>query len=398
MNQHIKYYLPFLLLLNLNVLSCDDDKTIIEDEPSLAKINITSTETTLLMGASTLLSYETFDENDDKISDLNISWHSTNEKIAVISEGGLLTTHRLGTVEVYASSNSIESNYIAVFVTNEGDGITATGAIPPVDIVFVGDLGSNTDRGEDAPILFHYYVTSDSYPIELKIDISVIIDIPSLELSNHRLFWGGTNFFTLDAPLYLPSYDFFPVPGSLYDIDGNEIDSVEMEIDGDAVIYFEAVVQIGKLLPGNYLIFMEFTERNQAPVNYSFVNPLELMLGAIDVINLIAPGGFVSEQIEIFNLFPTFTWTTTGCKNALRVSEYNQSEHFSPEDALNAGAVLPYPDDGGYFNLGETTSYTYIDGKPLEQNKTYVWQVKKSCRTSSGDADLLSDIWGFTIR
>ncbi|TFB12907.1 hypothetical protein E3V33_03945 [Candidatus Marinimicrobia bacterium MT.SAG.4] len=34
-------------------------------------------------------------------------------------------------------------------------------------------------------------------------------------------------------------------------------------------------------------------------------------------------------------------------------------------------------DDRGYFNLGETTSYTYIDGKPLEQNKTYVWQVKK---------------------
>ncbi|TFB12097.1 hypothetical protein E3V55_02090 [Candidatus Marinimicrobia bacterium MT.SAG.3] len=59
------------------------------------------------------------------------------------------------------------------------------------------------------------------------------------------------------------------------------------------------------------------------------------------------------------------------------MSEYDQSEHFSPEDALNAGAVLPFPDDGGYFNLGETTSYTYIDGKPLEQNKTYVWQVKK---------------------
>ncbi len=152
MNQHIKYYLPFLLLINLIVFSCDDDKTIIEDEPSLAKINITSTETILLMGASTLLSYETFDENDDKIFDLNISWHSTNEKIAVISEGGLLTTHRLGTIEVYASSNSIESDRIMVFVTNEGDGITATGAIPPVDIVFVGDLGSNADRGEDVPI------------------------------------------------------------------------------------------------------------------------------------------------------------------------------------------------------------------------------------------------------
>lgn len=398
MNQHIKYYLLFVLLPNLVVLSCEDSINPVGDGLFIAEITVFSDDSKLLMGEKASFLLEAIDSEGNKMTNPDIQWHTSNEDIALISNNGILSTHDIGSVDVYASADSAVSNRFGVEVTNMGSGIVATGAVIPFEIIYLSDMTFFEPREGGAPAVFHYYLTSDSYPIIVKFSYNIVITIPEINLSDHKYFWFETDFFTLENGLYLPSYDIVYNPGPFYDLAGNEIDSIGLVFAYDEDFDLGDIVKNGILPPGKYVITIEIEEINGESVSYSFDNPMNWVIKDVSSIFLSTPGGVVDEQREIFNLFPTFTWITTGCQNAMRVSEYDQSEHFSPEDALNAGAVLPFPDDGGYFNLGATTSYTYIDGKPLEQNKTYVWQVKKRCRTSSGDADLFSDIWGFTVR
>ena len=398
MNNQIKYYLPFLLLPNLIIFSCEDSVNPVRDGSFIAEITVSSDVSKLLMGEKASFQLEAIDSDGNKITNPDIQWHTSNEGIALISDNGVLSTHDIGNVDVYASADSAVSNKFRVEITNMGSGIVATGAVIPFEIIYLSDLTFFEPREEGAPGVFHYYLTSDSYPIEVKISYNIVMTIPEINLSDHKFFWFDTDYFTLEDGLYIPSYDIVHTPGPFYDLAGNEIDSIGLVFAYDEDFDFGDIINNGMLPPGVYVITIDVEEINGEIVTYSFENPMNWVIEDVSSIFLSTPGGVVEEQRELFNFFPTFTWNSTGCKNALRVSEYDQSEHFSPEDALNAGAVLPFPDNGGYFILGENTAYTYIDGIPLEQNKTYVWQVKKTCKTSSGNQEILSDIWGFTVR
>ena len=387
-----------VLSFNMMVLSCGGDDNPAGDEPIITEIRVSSDTSKLLMGEKTIFTLEAFDTEGNEIENPDIQWHTSNENIAVISNNGIFSTHDIGIATVFASGDEIESNRVSIEVTNLGDGIVATGAIIPYEIVYLDDLTFFKQREEGAPIVFHYYLTSDTYPIRVRVRFNLVMSIPHIGLSNHEFFWFDTDFFTLEAGLYIPSYDIIHDPGPFFDLDGNEIDSIGLVYDYDEDFDHGDIVEKGILPAGTYVITIDVEEINAGTIFYSFDNPMDWIIEDVSSISLLNPGGPDDEQREIFNIFPTFMWSTTGCTNALRVSEYIESEHFTPKDALDAGAVLPFPNDGGYYDLGENTTFIYSTGKSLETNKTYVWRVRKTCNTSSGDAEVFSEIWAFTIR
>ena len=141
-------------------------------------------------------------------------------------------------------------------------------------------------------------------------------------------------------------------------------------------------------------------------------------------LELVAPGGMLDENIEIYSIYPLFQWESsdfmwtdghcTECGYFIRVAEYNRTIHSSIDEAMNDQANLPYPDNGRFYPLpsqlvaagsgrgdlltaNNTFQYPFTDSKPLENGKTYVWQIQKVFPTTSGSELLESNIFVFSI-
>jgi hypothetical protein len=93
---------------------------------------------------------------------------------------------------------------------------------------------------------------------------------------------------------------------------------------------------------------------------------------------------------ETTNVFPLFEFFQDGNRAELVVAEKNPDQ--SREDAITR--VPPMLD----VDLTGQNSFPYAGGRPLEEGKTYVWQVTSKVLGSGGkDIGIASPIWQFTV-
>ena len=284
--------------------------------------------------------------------------------------------------------------------------IRVTELVSPDAIVifYVGDF--NFTNAAANPLIFKYRLSADVYPVKMKIIFGMTATVPSLGLNNDEIFFAETDSFEIFNPVIISNREIDENTSAITDITGESVsfDVIETrQLEGDLQDeLIETVTQSGKLPAGKYILFFKVSS-NSADVDNDFEDKI------IDITNpttldLVGPGGYLSDEVEIFTLFPIFQWESQGCEYSIRVSEYDPAVHSSVEEALNDLSNLPFPDDGTYFagddgdGLESTTlQYPLSGAKQLEYGKTYVWSVKKTCVTTAGDEELNSDIYAFKI-
>ena len=275
-------------------------------------------------------------------------------------------------------------------------------------IFYVGDFDL-TDASSN-PLIFQYRVSADTYPVEVIMQLRMNATVPTLNLTNEQILFALTEPFTITAPITLSNRVIDESTEEIIDEAGNPVDfSVDRTEQLDRSTQdelVEAVTQSGKLPAGVYTfeLLVTSTDASDPPTLYSFENPKILEISNPTTLDLIAPGGSISEELEIFTLFPIFQWESQGCEYFIRLSEYDPTVHSSIEEALNDISNLPFPDDGGYFGgddgegLQSTTlQYPLTGAKELEYGKSYAWSVRKICETTAGPEERNSDIYVFKV-
>ena len=280
----------------------------------------------------------------------------------------------------------------------------------PEDIVIFYVTDFDLDDASGNPRIFEYQLSASSYPQTVKIIFAMNATVPTLGLNNTELLYAETEEFEFFAPIRISNQQIdrntdeirdinnAPVPFNVPTVrDIGDVDPAKK----DALI--DAVEKSGKLPSGAYV----FSFLVQSSTASSVDNPFESKV--IEIINpttldLVGPGSFLEDEVEIFTLFPIFQWESVGCEYFIRVSEYDPAVHSSVEEALNDVASLPFPDDGSYFGgdggggLQSTSlQYPLSGAKLLEYGKTYVWSVKRVCVTTAADEELNSSIFAFKI-
>jgi len=293
---------------------------------------------------------------------------------------------------------------------SSGQTITVNEIVSPdaIRIFYIGDF--SFDDASNNPLIFQYRLTADQYPQELVMQITMKATVLGLDppLQNERILFARTSPFTISAPITISNRNIDKNTEKIFDENGDPVDFSVDETDQldqdrqDELV--KAVTQAGKLPAGVYTFNLEIISLSGATVTLNFENPKILEILNPISLELVGPGSFLEDEVEIFTLFPIFQWESVGCEYFIRVSEYDPAVHSSVEEALNDVASLPFPDDGSYFGgddgagLQSTSlQYPLSGAKLLEYGKTYVWSVKKVCFTTAGDEELNSSIFAFKI-
>jgi hypothetical protein len=92
---------------------------------------------------------------------------------------------------------------------------------------------------------------------------------------------------------------------------------------------------------------------------------------------------------ESANEFPFFEYSYDGDRAILRVAELGENQ--SREDALSRRPLMLETEVSG-------NSFLYSVGRPLENGKSYVWQLSVSQALAGGGvSNVASPIWAFTV-
>ncbi|MDD5765594.1 MAG: hypothetical protein PHW79_05020 [Candidatus Marinimicrobia bacterium] len=290
-------------------------------------------------------------------------------------------------------------------------------------------LDFDFNNGKNSPDFFSYslsYQPNDinGEPIKICIEFEMSADIPSLNLTNSRVFYIKTQPFDFKGEVTISSQDLDMNMKNIYYTDGKpltgiRIDESEFLPKSQRKKIESMIMTFGKLPSGNYMF--NFSILNEAGAmlknqsqTISIANPATL--------DLISPGGALEENFVISTLYPVFQWESidfmwspancSECGYYIRVAEYNQSRHSSIEEALNDRANIPYPDNGRFLKLpsipvsnisaanlytaDNTFQFPLTGAKALENGKTYVWQIQKTYPTTSGPETVESPIFAFS--
>lgn len=271
-----------------------------------------------------------------------------------------------------------------------------------VQLFYVADF--NFYDASQNPLLFKYRLTG-SWPMRIVAEFEMIANVPSLEITDQRLFYGRTRPFEPLNDIVISNMDMDLNVEELKDINGNVVDfsMAETEVMEELGKKLQDVIlQTGKLISGVYVFRIRVwaVDEQDSPIpGLSDEREEYLEVSNPTTLDLVGPGGDISEGMEIYTRYPLFQWESVGCEYYIRVAKFDPAQHTSPEEALADEASLPFPDDGGYYPVGQNTTFQYptTGARALEANTTYVWAVKKVCPTTSEPEEMYSDIFAFTI-
>ena len=165
------------------------------------------------------------------------------------------------------------------------------------------------------------------------------------------------------------------------------------------------ISQSGKLPNGKY--FFQFVIKNT-----NFEIKLSPYSESIEInrplaLDLVSPGGLLSDLTHsyTYSLLPLFSWYSDFCSQCtygIRVCEFNRDEHSSLQDALADWSLLPLDQSIEYHEelKGNMNSFQYpAEGNmDLEVGKHYVWQIRRSYKTTLEPHYDYSPIYVFEIR
>lgn len=253
--------------------------------------------------------------------------------------------------------------------------------IPNNGIIFLNDL--NLTNLENAPLLFAVTIQNN-----FSVSKQLILHF-GIKRNDQILLDGTSEPFTIQASpaqIYLTSQNILS-EGEQYSIQNYDIGDATDEL-------FNAILAQGKLPSGTYQFFVDIylQENNQKVAN----DIVEITITTLTTLDLISPGqpAESGELMEIYTTLPFFQWHSTATDFRITVCE-KLAINTSPQEVMNneprlqtTMTVLPnqtffqYPASGVW---------------PLEQGRTYYWQIVAITESSSGPVELASEIWGFKI-
>lgn len=250
--------------------------------------------------------------------------------------------------------------------------------IPNNGMIFLNDL--NLTNLANAPLLFSVRI-QNLYP-----DSKQLVLHFGIKRDNQILLDGTTEPFSIQAApaqIYLTSQNLLS-EGGQYALQNYDIGDATDEL-------FDAILAQGKLPSGTYRFYVDiFIQENNQLIADDFV---EITITSSTTLDLISPGqpAEAGQFMEIYTPLPFFQWHSTARKFRITVCE-KLAINSSPPDVMNNEPRLQrIVENLSFFQ------YPPAGAWPLEEGKTYYWQIVALIPSSSGDVELESEIWGFKI-
>ncbi len=267
--------------------------------------------------------------------------------------------------------------------------------------------------------LFDYTLSSNSFPVEVSAEFSVLINSAPLNLDYSKPFLKVTTQpFTLQGDVHIRNTDLNINTDHLEYVDGkplwitvNDPETIFDDPDFDSEDMQSLIIQTGRLPDGTYRL--ELAINNLTNPGQGVVMKEVTIISAHPIsLELISPGGSFAEiqNQTIMTTYPFFQWQSDPCaicSYRVRVARFIPDEHSSADDAIEDQTVLPieqalgwYPEPDADGKFLRTTSFQYPQSGAvdLEPGNIYVWQVQKIIPTSEGDETINSVIYAFMIQ
>ena len=288
--------------------------------------------------------------------------------------------------------------------------VTLTGTIYDYATYYVSSFDPQTGASDFQ--LFRYTLSSDSYPVWIKVTFRATMLSPALGINTETTILDlYTSPFLLENDIILDNRALSTTTTELRDVTGASINlSVYIQdvIDvADLNAMLSSIMTTGRLTDGNYT-FQFGVASGSTEAACESASPIfetkTVTVESPNAINLEYPGGALSDtsSTEIFTNYPLLVWSSSGCDacvSFVRVAEFNPNVHSSMDEAIQDERRLPFDQAQEWENIGIVNSYQYpLSGAlPLEYGKVYVWQVRHELITTAGSDELLSPIYAFRI-
>jgi len=259
--------------------------------------------------------------------------------------------------------------------------------------------------------IFNYSLSSNTYPVYIKIRFRATILSPGLGINTEAtIVEVETDPFQIQDGLYLDNRDLSSELTFISDNSGNQIELQGQLIEVLDPSLSEAIMQTiltsGKLSDGQYtfsvMVYGGLTENDLTLV---FDDSKTFVIQSQVPITLESPGGALSDTTDnlLYTSFPIFQWTSgppcNGCETYIRVAQFDSDVHSGLEDAIEDQRTLPsnQSEDWELIDNVNSFQYPFSGAYPLDAGNIYCWQVKVSLPTTSGTEDMVSPIYAFKI-
>jgi len=300
---------------------------------------------------------------------------------------------------------------LLAYIPVKAQNVTLTGTIYDYATYYVSSFDPQTGASDFQ--LFRYTLSSDSYPVWVKVTFRATMVSPALGIDTEATILDlYTSPFQLDNDIILDNRDLSTTTTQLHDVTGAPIDlSVYIQDVIDVAnlnAMLSSIMTTGRLADGNYTFQFGVASGSNKGAVESASPTFETRIITVEspsAINLEYPGGALSDTSStgIFTTYPLLVWSSSGCNTCasfVRVAEFNPSVHSSMDEAIQDERRLPFDQVQEWESIGIVNSYQYpLSGSlPLEYGKVYVWQVKHELTTTAGSDELLSPIYAFRIQ
>ena len=300
---------------------------------------------------------------------------------------------------------------LLAYLPVKAQNVTLTGTIYDYATYYVSSFDPQTGASDFQ--LFRYTLSSDSYPVWVKVTFRATMVSPALGIDTEATILDlYTSPFQLDNNIILDNRDLSTTTTQLHDVTGAPIDlSVYIQDVIDVAnlnAMLSSIMTTGRLADGNYTFQFGVASGSNKGAVESASPTFETRVITVEspsAINLEYPGGALSDTSStgIFTTYPLLVWSSSGCNTCasfVRVAEFNHSVHSSMDEAIQDERRLPFDQVQEWESIGIVNSYQYpLSGSlPLEYGKVYVWQVKHELTTTAGSDELLSPIYAFRIQ
>lgn len=252
--------------------------------------------------------------------------------------------------------------------------------IPDAGIFFLNDL--NLTNLGNAPLLFA--ITIDNYFAYAK---ELVLHF-GIRRGDEILIDGTTEPFMINpfpGKIYLTSQNILS-EGDQYSLQNVEITDATDELKN-------TILSQGKLPTGVYQFFIQIDYEKYNISQRVVIDEEDITINAPTTLDLIAPGQPADngDVIELYTTLPFFQWHSNASQFRITVCE-KLPTNVSPSDAMNnEPRIQQVIDNFSFFQYPASGVW------PLEEGKTYYWQVAAIIQSTSGPVDLESEIWGFKI-
>lgn len=254
----------------------------------------------------------------------------------------------------------------ALEVIETGNEVRAVISLMPVQALYLADFDPNNIKS--APLIFNVLIINDQQIRNLKSKLTI----------SHGEYGE-----IIRAEKSHPAVQ----PGKTISYNNREFDEYNVNNSADKLLKLAA--QTGMLPPGTYTYKIEvFNDAGDLLAEDEISDELT---NDITNIELIGPGEGLDFSPEvIFTEFPYFQWFSQAFSYDFTLYEVLQGQS-SKDEILSNVPIFQQK------NISATSLIYPSSAEKLLPNKAYAWQVKAYFTTATGQKEIISDVYWFTI-